>query len=133
MNALAIRKVHGETRGGALVGYIRPFIKSPRSKHLAIEAQNFVAGRRSRVVATVPRTGDLNADHALADTIVAAFEVAEAVRQLLRDGATDRFGDFIYTPAPRAGGDAIGRLRQLVEVTPPATFALSALQIEGRR
>ena len=119
MIAATIRKVHGEVRGAALAGYIRPFSKGLRAKALTVEAQNFVAGRRSRVIATVPRTADAAADHAVADSIVNAFEIAEAVRQLLRDGVSDRHGDFTYTPPPRAGGDAIARLRQLLEAAPP--------------
>ena len=122
MNRLEIRKVHGETRGGDLVAYIRPFRKAPRANDLVIQADNFVAGRRPRVIARVPRSKDDAADQAVADTIVTAFEVADGVRQLLRDGAADAFGTFTYTPAPRIGADAIARLQQLLEVTPPRHF-----------
>lgn len=119
MNALLPRHAQQDHRGQALAGYLRPWTKGLRARCLTIEAEPYVAGKRRRVVATVPRTSDVAADHAVADTIVSAFAIADAVRQLLRDGVTDDFGQFSYLAPPRAGADAIVRLRQLLAVTPP--------------
>ena len=132
MNPLAPSRT---ARGDELAGYLRPWSKGMRARCLTIEAEPYVAGKRRRVVATVPRTSNHLADHAVADTVVAAFAIADAVRQLLRDGATDDFGTFSYLPPPRRGADAVARLRELLEVTPPppAARAVPGLSSEVQR
>ena len=112
------REARAEHRGQALAGYVRPWSKGLRARCLTIEVEH-AAGKRRRVVATVPRTADAAADHAVAETIIAAFFMADAVRQLLRDGGADDFGTFTYLAPPRRGADAVARLRELLEVTPP--------------
>lgn len=109
----------GSGRAHALAEHLRPWRKRIRTNDITIEAEPFVSGRRPRVVARVPRSADMRADHALADTIVASLEIQEAVRALLRDGVTARDGEFTYLPPPRAGADAIARLQQLLETAPP--------------
>lgn len=121
MSIIALpRHVRADHRGQALAGYLRPWRKCERSRRLTIEAEPYVAGGRRRVIAQVLRTVDNDADHAVADTIVAAFAVADAVRQLLKDGVSDDFGTFSYLAPPRRGADAIARLRELMTSTPPA-------------
>lgn len=97
------RALRADHRGEALAGYLRPWRKGSRTRALTIEAEPYVAGGRARVIATVPRSADGAADQAVADTIVAAFAIADAVRQLLRDGVSDDFGVFSYCAPPPAG------------------------------
>ena len=119
MNAPFRTPSPGATRAAALADHLRPWSKRSRANDITIEAEPFIAGRRRRVVARVPRTQDTCADHALADTIIASIEILEATRQLLRDGVSSADGEFTYLAPPRAGADAVAQLRQLLESAPP--------------
>ena len=105
----------------ALAGYLRPWNKRARARDIAVETAPVRSGgkARARVIARIPRTDDISADHALADIIIAAFELAEAAGDLIRDGHTDSFGQFTYSAPPRGRMDAVRRLQEVLSSSPP--------------
>ena len=101
--------------------YLRPWDKRPRARDIVIETAPIRAGRLMKrlVVARIPRTDDVYADHALADVVLLAFELADCAQDLIRDGVVDSFGEFTYLAPPRARMDAIARMKAVLSKLPP--------------
>lgn len=70
-----------------------------------------IVDEAGKVVVRVSRTSNTSADHSRAQMIVAASEIIDAGRLLIRDGVTGADGVFTYWPAPRAGQNAIARIK----------------------
>jgi hypothetical protein len=87
--------------------------------------------RRPAHILTI-RTGDIYADHAMADLVLKAFEVAEAAAALLQDGVTDDFGTFTYDAPPRLHLNALQRLKQALGKSspPPPRFRCGICRVK---
>jgi hypothetical protein len=111
----------------AVAHHPRPWEKRPRAKDIAIETApmrvssgtSLGRGFKRRIIIKIPRTDDVYADHALADMVLMAFDLAEAAQDLVRDGCVDDFGQFTYSAPPRGRMDAIARLREVLSRLPP--------------
>jgi len=103
---------HSRANGVALVSAPTPVVRGKKTFH------------RPAHILTI-HTGDLYTDHALADLVLKAFEIAEAAAALVQDGAVDSFGTFTYDAPPRLQLNALERLKQALGKSSPPPPALS--------